>query len=176
MSQSTTCASALSNTSACQPGASQDSKLDFVDLARDVFIRHVNDYANFDDSSVGKIRSDLFDIASNRDDFPTGSLKTRRNRRAEESIGNKLAADCHALCMFILGGPSEDISDLLSSKHANSSVLCIPTESDSLVSPAASRDASILYEEKTPVFMPTFYCSHLSSRMPPRLIRPSSTY
>ena len=105
MSQSTTCASALSNTSACQPGASQDSKVDFVDLARDVFIRHVNDYANFDDSSVGKIRSDLFDIASNRDDFPTGSLKTRRNRRAEESIGNKLAADCHALCMFILGGP-----------------------------------------------------------------------
>ena len=50
--------------------------------------------------------------------------------------------------MFILGGPSEDISDLLSSKHANSSVLCTPTESDSLESPAASRDANILYEEK----------------------------
>ena len=87
MSQSTT----LSNTSASQPGASQDSQVDFVDLARryprDVFIRHVNDYANFDDLSVGKIRSDLFDIALNRDDFPAGSLKTRRNRRPGESIG-----------------------------------------------------------------------------------------
>ena len=152
MSQSTTCASTLSNTSASQPGASQDSQVDFVDLARryprDVFIRHVNDYANFDDLSVGKIRSDLFDIASNREDFPAGSLKTRRNRRAGESIGNKLAADCHALCMFILGGPSEDISDLLSSKHANSSILCTPSESVSLESPAVSRDANILYEEE----------------------------
>ena len=108
---------------------SDTSQVDLVDLARrcsrDAFLAQLNAYSNKDESVLSQLRFNLFDVAKERDDFPPGALKTRRKRKAGDCIENKLAADCHALCMFILGGSTDDIHELISCK--NTSVMCTPS-------------------------------------------------
>ena len=62
---------------------------------------------------------ELYEQAKSRVDCPIGDLKIRRKRKVGEPLNHKLALDCYQLCMFILGGPVEDMLSLISNHSSN---------------------------------------------------------
>ena len=100
------------------------SPIDVVDIARkypkDDFIDRLLSYAANDETFLNKIRTDLFESAKSRNECPLGELKTCRRRKIGEPLDQKLANDCHTICMFLLGGTTDELQEIISNSNKSS--------------------------------------------------------